>query len=195
MQIYDYDGNATFNGVWTTITSARSFASALLTVPMGATHWVRYTTGATAALAVGEQIEGETSSATATLVGQAIDQGTAGDGDLGIVFVKDVSGAFVAETIHGNTTNGHVGIIQAPIALRSQLTHPKAVLISVDTGSASLTIAIDGTTPTVSAGTNNGIIVTAGQNWVIRGHNNLRNFKAINTANGNNSIMKYIMYV
>jgi hypothetical protein len=192
MQIYDYDGNATFEGVWGTLTSAKSFPTDLLNIPMGATHWVRYTTGATAALATGEQLEGETSSATATLVGQAIDSGTAGDGDVGIVFLKDVSGTFVAETVHGNTSGGHLAIIQAPIALRRPMVNPKAVLIAVTT--APVNVSITGTTPTATAGTNHGITVMANSNWVIRGVNNIRNLKAINSVADNGAVLKYIMF-
>jgi hypothetical protein len=192
MQIFDYDGNATFEGVWGTLTSAKSFPTDLLNIPRGATHWLRYSNGATAALATGETITGETSSATATLVGQAIDSGTAGAGDVGIVFLKNVSGTFQAETIHGDTTDGHIDVIQAPIALRRQMTNPKAVIVSVE--DFDVTVSFTGTIPTVYAGTNNGIILVVGQNWVIRGVNNIKNFQAINTVNASGSILKYVLY-
>jgi hypothetical protein len=192
MKIADYDGIAVFEGVWTTITAAKGFNTNLLNVPKDATHWVRYTTGATAAISAGEKLTGGTSSKTCTLVAVAVEVGTAGSSDTGIIFVRNPSGAFQAETLTGGTSTGTVAIAQDFIELRRGLVHPKTVLIAVET--ATLQVTLTGTTVTATAGTNHGVPMVAGTSWHIRGIDNIRNFKAINGANANGSIMKYILF-
>jgi hypothetical protein len=192
MQIYDYDGNATFDGVWTTITASKSFNSNLLYIPKDATHWVRYTTGAVAAISNGERLTGGTSAKTCTLVAVVSEIGTAGDGDTGILLVKNPSGAFQAETLTGGTSTGTVAIIQDFIELRPGLVSPKAMLITAE--SATLAVTLTGTTPTVAGGSNHGVSMAAGTSWHIRGINNIKNFKAINSVNANGSVMKYILF-
>ena len=193
MTLFAHDGNATFEGVWTAITAAKGFDATLLSIPKGATHWVRYITGATAALRFGEILHGETSTSTATLVDQAIESGTTGGGNqTGIVFVKSPSAAFQAEIVHGDITDGHITIAEDFIALNKIDPHPKTLLIGVET--ASIHVSLTGTAPTATSGTNYGITVTAGQSWVIRGHQNIRNFKCINETNANGAILKYVLY-
>ena len=192
MQVFAHDGDCIFEGVWTAITASKSFDSNLITVPPTATHWMRYTTGATHALTVGETLTGGTSAETCTLVAQAVEVGTAGSGDTGILFVKDVSGTFAAETLTGGTSAGTVAIIQNFIALRTGLVHPKALMIAVETATVHTTIS--SLTPTVTSGTNRGVSMAAGQSRVIRGYNNIRNFKAINETNANGAILKYELY-
>lgn len=193
MQIHDYfDGRPVFDGTWTSITAAKGFDANLLNVPRDATHWVRYTTGGTAALVPGETLEGGTSGSTCVLVAQAVEVGSAGSSDVGIIFVKAPSGAFQAETLTGGTSTGTVAIIQDLIAIPHGIVHPKAALIAVET--ASMNMSITGTTPTLTAGTNHGITVTAGNNWRITGINAIKQFKAINAANASGSILKYCLY-
>jgi hypothetical protein len=191
--IHDYfDGRPVFEGTWTAITAAKGFDTNLLNVPKDATHWVRYTTGGTAALAVGETLTGGTSSATAVLVAQAVEVGTAGSSDTGILFLKSVSGTFEAETLTGGTSTGTVAIIQAPIAIPHGIVHPKAALIAAE--SFALNVTISGTTPTVTAGTNHGITIAAANNWRITGINALKQFKCINAVNASGAVCKYILY-
>ena len=58
MIVFAHDGNCVFEGIWTAITAARGFNASLLSIPKDAGHWVRYTTGATAALSIGEKLTG-----------------------------------------------------------------------------------------------------------------------------------------
>jgi hypothetical protein len=190
--VFQHDGNAVFEGVWTAITAAKSFDATLLDVPRNATHWVRYTTGATAALVVGETVHGATSSATARLTAKATEVGTAGTSDTGILFLDSLTGTWAAETVHAAVSNGTVVIAQAPIKLERQNPNPKTLLISVET--ASIHVSLGGTLVTATAGTNHGITLTAGQSWVIRGKQNIRNFQCINEVNANGAVLKYTLY-
>lgn len=194
LQVFAHDGKVLFEGLWSAMTAAKSFSPYLLSPPKDATHWVRYTTGGTAALVRGETLTGGTSDETATLVAQAVEVGTAGSSDTGILFLSNVSGAFTAtgETLTGTST-GTVAIAQAPIAIPRPIPpHPKALLITVET--APVHVTLSGTTPTATAGTNHGTTLTAGQSWVIRGIDNIRNFKVINETNANNALLKYALY-
>ena len=192
MIVFAHDGNCVFEGIWTAITAARGFNASLLSIPKDATHWVRYTTGATAALIVGEKLTGGTSGKTCILVAQAVENGTAGSGDSGILFVKTISGIFQAETLTGGASTGTVAIAQDFIVLNPGVVHPKALLVTVET--ASIHTTVSGTTPTATAGTNHGVNMDAGQSRVVRGVNNIRNFKAINAVAANGAILKYELY-
>lgn len=193
-EVFAHDGTAVFSGVWSSITSAKQFDSTLLNIPKDATHWVRYTTGATAALSVGETLTGGTSNKTTVLVAQAVETGTAGSSDTGILFLKTPSGAMTAtgETLTGGTSTGTVAIIQAPISLLKISPNPKALLISVET--ASLIVSVGGVKAGTTATTNFGITLSAGQSMIIRGKNNISSFYAINAVDANGAIMKYFMY-
>lgn len=195
MQVFAHDGKVVFEGLWSAMTASKSFDSTLLSPPKEATHWVRYTTGATAALSIGEKLTGGTSTKTAILVAKATEVGTAGTSDTGILFLKDLSGTFTAtgETLTGGTSTGTVLTAQAPISLPLPMPcHPKALLVTVEV--ASVHVTLSGTTPTATAGTNHGTTLTAGQSWVIRGIDNIRNFKVINETNANGALLKYALY-
>jgi hypothetical protein len=187
-----HDGEVGFSGIWTAITAARGFDAALLDVPQDATHYVRYTTGATAALTLNEVLTGGTSSATCRLVAQAVENGTAGSSDSGILFVKEVSGTFEAETLTGGVSTGTVAIAEALIPLRVRGLKPKVALITIESFAVNFTL--DGTTPTVTAGTNYGHTMIAGQNYAVRGLQNIRNFKAINAVASSGAIIKYSLF-
>ena len=186
--IFAHDGEAQFDGVWTTITAAKGFDSALIDIPKEATHWVRYTTGATAALRLNELLTGGTSHSTCRLVGKATETGTAGTNDTGILLVNSVVGTFQAETLTGTVSTGTVAIIQDLIPLITNV-QPKAALITVKT--AAIQFTLSGVTPTVIAGTNHGHQMDAGQSYVIRGYSNIRKFKCINATNANGAIVEY----
>lgn len=84
------------------------------------------------------------------------------------------------------------------ITVMQELLHPergvnnsltaKAMLISVETASVNMTL--DGSTPTVASGTDLGHELSAGQSYVIRGENNVRNFKVINKVASNGAVVK-----
>lgn len=200
MQNFQHDGNVVIEGLWTAITAAKSFDTALLNLPIGggpgkdATHWVRYTTGGTAALAVGETLTGGTSTETCILVAQAVEIGTAGSSDTGIIFVKKISGTMTAtgETLTGGTSTGTVVTAQAPIEILAPSPNPKAVLVTAE--AFALYITLSGLTPTVAAGTNHGIPLAAGASWLIRGKNNVKNFKCINAVNTSGAKMHYQLF-
>lgn len=186
--VFAHDGISVFTGTWTAITAARGFNSNLLKIPEGATHFVRYNTGGVTALVVGEVLTGGTSNKTCKLIAQAVENGTAGAGDSGIIFVASPSGAFVAETLTG-AAGGTVAIQQALIPLIASSPYPKACLIVVET--AAINCTVGGVLPTLAAGTNDGVNMSAGTSRVIRGVENIRSFKAINAANANGAILKY----
>jgi hypothetical protein len=192
VSIFSHDGNCVFEGLWSTITASKGFDTNLLNIPKDATHWVRYTGGATAALVPGEAVHGNTSAAIATLVAQAVEVGTAGSSDTGLVFLKDVSGVWVAETMHAAGSNGAVTIAQAPIELQKGLQHPKALLIVAET--EDLIVTISGLLPTATAGTNHGTLIPAGMSEVFRGINNIKNFRVINAVNANGALCHYRLY-
>lgn len=192
MNTFAHDGNCIFEGTWTAITAAKGLNSNLLDIPATATHWVRYTTGGSAALNVGQPLHGNTSAATAILVAQAVEIGTAGSGDTGILFLKDVVGTWVAETVHEEKGGGTVVIAQAPIAIGCNERCPQALLVYAETDA--LYITLSGLLPTAIAGTNHGTNLDAGMSRVIRGISNIRNFQAINAVASNGAILHYELY-
>ena len=191
MNVFAHDGTSGFSGIWSTITSARSFNEALLNPPQEATHWVRYTTGGTAALKLQEKLTGGTSASTCTLVAQAVENGTAGSSDSGIILINVKSAAFQAETLTGSVSTGTVAIAQDFIPLRVR-TAAKAALITIETASVQFTDS--GVIPTVTAGTNYGHFIDYGQSIIIRGYERIRRFAVINAVNASGSILKYTLY-
>ena len=191
-QVFAHDGETGFDGIWTTITSARGFDSSLLNVPKEAVKWVRYTTGGVAALKLGDTLTGGTSTSTCNLVAKATENGTAGSSDSGIIMVNKVSAAFTStgETLTGTST-GTVAIAQDFMDILSYAP-PKAALITVEI--AAIKFALSGTVPTATAGTNYVHQMDAGQSYVIRGYNNIRKFKCINAVAGNGAIVKYSLF-
>lgn len=192
--IFAHDGEAVFDGVLTTLTSAKGFDSLLLNPPKDATHWVRYTTGGTAALKLQEQLSGGTSHSTCRLVGQIVENGTAGSSDSGIIFVNQVSAAFTStgETLTGGTSTGTVAIAQNFIKILSKAP-AKAALITVET--AAIKFSLSGSAPTATAGTSYIHQMDAGQSYVIRGWQNIKNAKFINAVASNGAIVKYTLFV
>ena len=194
MIVFSLNGECGISGIWSVMTAARSFGKSLLNIPIDATHYVRYTTGAVAGLQVGETLTGGTSAATAVIVAQVIENGVAGgSSDAGVLFLKRISGTPTAtgETWTGGTSTGTVVTAQAPLTLKVGGC-PKSALITIET--ATLTMTMDGVTPTASAGTNYGHQIAAGQSYVNTGLDNLTNFQAINTVNANGAIMKYSLF-
>ena len=193
IQVFAHDGEAGFEGAWTTLTSAKSFDNLVLNVPQNATHWVRYSTGATAALIISETLTGGTSHNKCTLVGQWVENGTAGSSDTGILFIQFTNGVktFVAETLTGALSTGTVAIVNDFIPILSY-SPPKAALITVET--ASIKFSLAGSIATVTAGTSNIHQMDAGQSYVVRGYKNIRKFSAINAVASNGAIMKYTLF-
>jgi len=64
----------------------------------------------------------------------------------------------------------------------------KAALITVET--ADIRMTLDGTTPTVTAGTAAGHLITSGQNYVVRGYENCKNFRCINAVAASSAVVK-----
>ena len=193
--IFAYDGEAGFCGTWSAMTAARGFDKALLNIPQDATHWIRYTGGASAALRVGELLTGNASLKNCRLLAQAIENGVAsGSSDAGIILVNSVSGAFLGDTtLTGGTTGGTVTINAAqefiPLLVR---TAPKAALIVAEGFAINFTLC--GSVPTVTAGTNYGTTISAGQSYVIRGFNNIRKFSCINSVASSGALLKTTLF-
>ena len=195
LDIFAYDGEAGFCSTWSAITAARGFDKALLDINPSATHWIRYTGGATAALRLNEQLTGNASLKTCRLLAQAIENGVAsGSSDAGIILVNAVSGAFLGDTtLTGGITGGTITINAAqefiPILPRTQ---PKAALIVAEGFAVNFTLC--GSVPTVTAGTNYGITLSAGQSYVIRGFNNIRRFSCINSVASSGALLKIQLF-
>ena len=193
--IFAYDGEAGFCGTWSAMTAARGFDKALLDINQLATHWIRYTGGATAALRLNEKLTGNASASTCRLLAQAIENGVAsGSSDAGIIFVNAVSAAFLGDvTLTGALTGGTITINAAqefiPILPRTQ---PKAALIVAEGFAVNFTLC--GSVPTVSAGTNYGTTISAGQSYVIRGYNNIRRFSCINSVASSGALLKTTLF-
>jgi hypothetical protein len=64
----------------------------------------------------------------------------------------------------------------------------RAALITVET--ADIRFTLDGTTPTITAGTAVGHLAASGQSYVVRGYDNIRNFKCINAVAGSGAVVK-----
>jgi hypothetical protein len=192
MMVFAHDGTCIFTGKWSTITAAKNFDSNLLNIPREATHWVNYNTGAVAALSVGEVLEGGTSGFFCTVVAQAVENGTAGAGDSGILFVKTVTGTFVAETLTGATSTGTVAIGQNFIALPKSSPHPKTVLLTVET--AAVNCAVGETTAATTALLDYGVYMGSGTSRVVRGVGNVRTVSIINSVHENGAVVKYELY-
>ncbi len=194
MLVFPINGECVLSGTWTGITAARGFHKTILNPPIQATHYIRYTTGGTAALQIGETLTGGTSSATAKLIGYAVESGTAGSSDTGVIYIRILSGAFNSsgETVTGGTSTGTVATAQAPLPI---LTYdpPKAALITVETAAVNFTL--DSINPTLTASTNFGSQIASGQSYVIVGWNNIKNFSCINSVASNGAILKYQLFV
>lgn len=190
--IFSYDGDAGYSGGWSTITSARSFDSNLLSAPANATHRIRYDGGATAGLVIGETLEGGTSSATCVLVAVAIENNVAaGSADAGWLWVNNVSGTFQAETLTGSVSTGTVDIYQDLLPIVSY-SPPKACLLTVET--ADIRFCLDGTLAGTTALSSMGHIMSSGQSYAIKGLVNIKKFSAINAVNGSGSVIKYTLF-
>jgi hypothetical protein len=116
---------------------------------------------------------------------------SAGSSDAGWLWLRAISGTFVAETLTGGTSTGTVVIYQAPLPIVSTAV-PKACLITVETDSIRFTT--DGTLAGTTAASGMGHLMTAGQSYVIRGAFNINAFSAINAVNGNGAVMKYQLF-
>lgn len=57
-----------------------------------------------------------------------------------------------------------------------------------------INFTLNGTTPTITAGTNKGIVLAAGQNYTLTDINNIKNFKCINAADGSGATVKAIPF-
>ena len=191
MLTFAHDGETGFEGIWTGITSAKGFDATMLDVPKNASHWVRYTTGATAALGLNDILTGGTSAKKCTLIAKATENGTAGSTDSGIIFVNGITGAFQAETLTGAPSTGTVAILQDFLPILSY-SPPKAALITVETDA--IKFSLSGILPTATSGANYIHHMDAGQSYVIRGYHNIKKFKCINAVASNGAIIKYSLY-
>ena len=189
--VFQHDGKAIFTGTWTGITAAKSFDTLLLAPPKGENvYYAGYSTGGTHSLVVGEKLTGGTSTNTCQLVAQIVENGTAGSGDSGWLFVTNLSGNFQAETLTGTAT-GTAVIYQNFIPL-PQLSTPRAALITVRT--AGIQFACDGALAGTAAASNIGHYMGDGESYVVRGAESVKRFSAINDVNANGAVLKYTIY-
>jgi hypothetical protein len=199
--VFAHDGECQFSGRWTTITAARAFDPLILQVPIEATHWIRFTAGATADLAVHEVVTGGTGSGTAVVVAQIIEQGTAGgSSSAGVLLLRNLSWLattvvgvdFVAtEVLTGGTSTGTV-VASGPV--QRIISHAPAKTLLITCQTATLQFSYSGLDPTATAGTDEGMQLVSGGNFLLRGPHNIKKFKAINAVNGSGSVMKYALH-
>jgi hypothetical protein len=64
----------------------------------------------------------------------------------------------------------------------------KAALVTVET--ADIRFTLDGTVPTTTATTAVGHLITSGQNYVVRGYENCKNFRCINAVAASGATVK-----
>jgi hypothetical protein len=198
MLMWNLDGECGFSGKLTTA-AAIGINSDLLNIlsprMRGATHFIRYTTGSTAALVNGETVTANVSGVTAKVILQVIEQGTIGATTAaGILFVKLPSAALTTDTLlTGGTSTGTVVIASGQDFVSLQVAgQPKSCLISSET--ADINFTMDGTVPTVAAGTNYGHLVTQGASYLITGWMNIKRFQCINSVAGSGAILKYSLF-
>ena len=193
--VFSYEGECGFSGVWTGITWARSFNRSLLYIPQGGTKWMRYTSGNAAVLHLGERLNGVGSSISCQLAGYVWENGIQGSGDSGIILVDNLVGnlgGLSSDTLVGSISTGRVVINQNFLPIMTVCGYPKAALISVEVGAINFTLS--GIIPTVTSGTNYGINLVPGQSYLIRGMSNVSNFSCINAVNANGAIVKYELF-
>jgi hypothetical protein len=78
--------------------------------------------------------------------------------------------------------------IQPTSGLATGLTAQSA-LVTIET--AAINFTIDGTTPTIAAGTNVGHTADSGSSFTLKGLNNIKNFQCINRVNASGAVVKY----
>lgn len=103
--------------------------------------------------------------------------------------VFDISG--IAEGFETLTTATAVGFTAAKILPTSgafTAIKARAAIISVEV--ADIRFTIDGTTPTVSAGTGAGHLLSSGASFIITGERNVANFLCINAVASSGAVVK-----
>lgn len=93
------------------------------------------------------------------------------------------------ETI--STTTASIGFTSSKVCVTASdggKVCAKAALISVET--AAIRFTLDGTTPTVTAGTGAGHLMDSGDSYVVRGFGNLQRFRCINAVGSSGAAVK-----
>jgi hypothetical protein len=189
--VFAHDGTVGYTGSMSVITSARSFDGLFFSPPPLATHRVRYSGGANAALVIGELLTGGTSNNTCVLVGRVIENGVAaGSSDAGWLWLRSLSGPLQAETLTGIST-GTVVIYRNPLQILSLAT-PKTLLLTIE--DADVRFSMDGELAGTTAASAHGSLMTNGQSYVVRGSANIRQFSVINAVNANGAVVKYHLF-
>ena len=192
--MYTIKGDAGISGKWSTITAAKGFDANVLQIPSQCTHFVPFTSGGTAAIEVGQQITGGTStSSTAYIVGVTLDEGTwAGGTGTGILWLNRVVGTFTGEVldigVDADVCTIATGLYPCDFAglpAKSALITCEAFIINYNFSKIA---------PTATAGTNYGHVLAVGGAVVISGIQSLRNFSCINSVNASGSIVKYTVF-
>ena len=87
------------------------------------------------------------------------------------------------------TTAAVIGFTASNFNLAANQYRPmKAALITVET--AAIRFTMDGTAPTTTAGGAVGHLVSAGQSFLVRGWENIRQFKCINEVGSSGAVVK-----
>lgn len=104
--------------------------------------------------------------------------------------VFDIVGSAVSfETLSTLTTaKGFTSTLIAPTTGDYAGKRARAALISVET--ADIRFTVDGTTPTITAGTAAGHLLPMYGSFIISGESNVANFKCINAVNASGAVVK-----
>lgn len=164
------------------------------TIKPPGTRSLRFTSGGTAPIVVGNLITGATSGATATVMGIVVETGTwAGGNAAGVLYVSDQNGTFQSENL--NTENqSNIATIAGDSVNISFSQNRAAQLALVTCEDADAMFAIDGSTPTQSGGTSVGHKLPADQSVVLETPNEIRNFKVIDHTAGGACTIKVTCY-
>lgn len=92
----------------------------------------------------------------------------------------------------GNTATGITASLLQPTSGAFAGLQAESALITVEDNTIHFTL--DGTPPTAESGTDLGHQMDAGQSYVIRGINNLKNFLCIDRVSGSNGVVKVTVF-
>lgn len=157
--------------------------------------WVKFSSAGTNTPAVGEQVTGLTSAATAFIKGIVLGTGTyAGGTGNGLLFLGGISGTFQAENLdHTNGATDDLTIAAAPTTAYWMYGKAPRSALLVCSG-ANINVTLDGTTVTATGGVNDGFLMVPGQTYLVQDHKTVQNLRWIDAAGGTTSVMTVSLF-
>jgi hypothetical protein len=212
--VFTYDGDSGYSGIFyfnidnydTSSNTIRSFGKDLLTYPQfsRATSWLQYING-NGDFIPGEQISTD-SLVVCSFVSQVKDNVDASR-STGILMLTDILSNLdfnndynSPKTLVGLKSGASADVYSDFITILLPYRQPRAAILSVpnnQSGASNLTCGINYTTAATIPWWGNdternwGLFLDLGDLHVIRGYNNIRNFRCVAAAKGNTTILKY----